>query len=1496
MSTDQVGNNSSCVHLIDFVEHQTGPANLTASQGLTGAINLNWNPDTTANPTPTYIVKRSLVSGGPYTIIASNLTANYFSDSNVSNGATYYYVVAATNNTGTSDNSAEANATVAAAAPGTPISLTLVPGPEQITLSWTAPGTDMFYTIFRGTNTGGPYAQIASGLSTTTYIDKTVTDGTPYYYVVTAINPSGTSVTSNEASAASEGVSNAPTGLTMLPLNSTPACGGNAGIQLFWSAPAYFNQFYVQRGRLPGQESYYATVSGTSYVDCSPNTATSSYIYYSVVATWGNYTSAPSNEVQFYRSQGPAVIAAPGNGYVQLSWNSVGFATYQITRSTSQGGPYTLLATQSGTAYTDSAVTNGVAYYYVVNAYLNGTNNETYPSQEVSAIPGANPTTAPSNLAIAITSNVPNLSWSAPQVYNSFNIYRASSLAGPYSIVGTSNANSYSDSSPQIGMNYYKVTANWGSYETSASNIVSFRDGVPTALTATAGASQITLNWTAVSGASNYSVMRSTTSGGPYTVLSSTASSPYIDSTVVSGTGYFYVVSANFPDSTIGQNSPETAAATGVTTVPVGLSVTGTTNGSVALGWVPISGASGYNVYQSTTSGGPWTLDTAVPTTNHASTVYGLTGATTYYFVVTAIESGVESVNSAQVSAITYSAPAVPLLTAGNGQVSLLWAPVTGATSYTVQHSTDGVTFTTVASGVPTTSYTDSPLTNGQQYFYIVVANFSSGSLASSISPGVTPGITPVAPAGLTITANNNGTDVTLSFAAVPGATSYNIYQSTTSGGPYGSPAQNSAATTGVQMTGLTAGTPYYFTVTALNGTMESTMSSQIGVVPKTTPAAPNAVASMSSVVVSWSAVGGATLYDVQRSGDGTNFITIASALSATTYTDASVTAGSPYIYQYLPYASAALPMAASAPSIVVNPGVQPLNPIGLVAEATSTTSVSLSWVGMPNVSSYNVYRGTVSGGPYSVVGSASASTTYTDATASSGNAYYYVVTSISPSGVESTSSNEAAVNLIPAPTGLAAVSGTNVVNLSWNSVGGASSYVLRREVVGGSYGVIASGITALSYQDTSVQNGVTYNYVVDAVFPSGAISPDSAAASATASQVRNLQVPIELTDESLSSDVSPITFARTQTSLDPTAYDGTVTYFFEAVATNSDSTAHTINLVDAGSSVVGSITVPAGTTAPTRIRFSFVPDATANIYSLSLPATTAAGQVQVLSARVLVNQTSATKTKIYIPLLASNGSPSSGDGASPMETTFSTSYNELASASIYTRNTGAYSTLNSYNAWELETVVAANNGATGSVTLMDLTQYGTVADTEALFGSATPTLIDSPFNEGVSGFGSSNESDQYEIMMNCQTSCTSGSVSLYKAGLWVSLNNLSKAEVIYRDSLGSSNISSPNTLDLERTLVDLTLFSNPTAAFQAVASVTSNTTIELMSDGTQDSGTASLGAVSGSSITFYSSSKTWQRSGTITLTSGNRFLPYVDPAGGSATLVDSAIIVDIGP
>ncbi len=82
---------------------------------------------------------------------------------------------------------------------------------------------------------------------------------------------------------------------------------------------------------------------------------------------------------------------------------------------------------------------------------------------------------------------------------------------------------------------------------------------IPAALSAGGGDNQVTLTWTASTGATSYSIQRSTTDGGPYTVIGTAAAVSYTDNTATNGTTYYYVVSATLGAGQSGNSNQASA-------------------------------------------------------------------------------------------------------------------------------------------------------------------------------------------------------------------------------------------------------------------------------------------------------------------------------------------------------------------------------------------------------------------------------------------------------------------------------------------------------------------------------------------------------------------------------------------------------------------------------------------------------------------------------------------------------------------------------------------------------------------------------------------------------------------------------------------------------------------------------------------------------------------------------------------------------------------------
>jgi fibronectin type 3 domain-containing protein len=181
----------------------------------------------------------------------------------------------------------------------------------------------------------------------------------------------------------------------------------------------------------------------------------------------------------------------------------------------------------------------------------------------------------------------------------------------------------------------------------------------------------------------------------------------------------------------------------GVTTTPG--------NGQVTINWLAVSGAYSYNIYWSTTSGVTPANGNliSIPAVSFVPsyTQPGLTNGTTYYYVITAVNSSSESAPSAQVSCTPMQqVPTLVTATPGNGTVTISWAAAPGAISYNIYWSTtSGVTPAngTQISGIPASavpSYTQTGLTNGTTYYYVVTTvNTSHDESAASTQVSAIP-------------------------------------------------------------------------------------------------------------------------------------------------------------------------------------------------------------------------------------------------------------------------------------------------------------------------------------------------------------------------------------------------------------------------------------------------------------------------------------------------------------------------------------------------------------------------------------------------------------------------------------------------------------------------------------------------------------------------------------------------------------------------------------
>jgi subtilase family serine protease len=276
------------------------------------------------------------------------------------------------------------------------------------------------------------------------------------------------------------------------------------------------------------------------------------------------------------------------------------------------------------------------------------------------------------------------------------------------------------------------------------------------------------------------------------------------------GMGSFDIAAANtaLPPISCAPSAPDSLSA-------------GLISGTVMLNWSPVAGATSYAIYEGTAAG----AEGSAPVASSANTntlIKGLAGGKTYYFKVKAVNSAGSSAASNEASVAVPVPPAAPaglVATAGNASATLSWKASTGASSYEVfQGTAAGAEGTVpVQTGLTGTSAKVTGLKNGATYYFKVKAGNNGGTGTASNEAKVTLTTPPAAPASVSAVTGSQVSSVTVSWSAVSGAASYNVYRGTASDAEASTPAGPGVKTTNVTFSGLSSGKTYYFQVTALN-------------------------------------------------------------------------------------------------------------------------------------------------------------------------------------------------------------------------------------------------------------------------------------------------------------------------------------------------------------------------------------------------------------------------------------------------------------------------------------------------------------------------------------------------------------------------------------------------------------------------------------------------------------------------------------------------------
>ena len=243
------------------------------------------------------------------------------------------------------------------------------------------------------------------------------------------------------------------------------------------------------------------------------------------------------------------------------------------------------------------------------------------------------------------------LTWHPAVGATTYNVKRSTTAGGPYDALATGVAPTlYTDTGVVAGQHYYFVVSavnalgeSADSDEASATPLPPKDSSLarPTDLGAVPGDARVALTWNASQSAERYRVKRGVSRSGPYQRIGFTRSTSFLDTSVVNGTKYFYVVTAVSDVGESNESNKVSATPAPIPAAPVGVAVEGTNAGEILLSWTAVDWATTYRVRRSTSSGGPYSGVRKVTATSFTDT--GLKSGRRYYYLVTALNDSGES-------------------------------------------------------------------------------------------------------------------------------------------------------------------------------------------------------------------------------------------------------------------------------------------------------------------------------------------------------------------------------------------------------------------------------------------------------------------------------------------------------------------------------------------------------------------------------------------------------------------------------------------------------------------------------------------------------------------------------------------------------------------------------------------------------------------------------------------------------------------------------------
>ena len=500
----------------------------------------------------------------------------------------------------------------------------------------------------------------------------------------------------------------------------------------------------------------------------------------------------------------------------------------------------------------------------------------------------------------------------------------------------------------------------------------------------------VNVSWDAVKYAQSYNVYRSNSSNGTYELVAEgVTSTTWTDRTPKKGYNNYYKVCA--------KNWNEASSQSSYASVEVRLAAPTNVKAElevkdekfvVNVSWNAVKYAESYNVFRSSSSSGTYSLVAKGVTSTTWKDESPQEGYN--YYEVRAVGYGTTSSQS------SYSYVNVSLAAPTNVKaeidendlvVNVSWDAVKYAESYNVYRSSSyNGTYSLVAEGVTSTTWTDDSPLKGDNYYKVRAVGYGFTSYESSYA-SVTVSLS--APTNVKAVIDDNNLVVNVSWDAVKYAQSYKVYRSSSSWGTYSLVAEGITSTTWIDDSPL-EGYNYYEICAEGYGFTSSQSSYASVTVSLAAPSNVKAVIDDNDLVVnvSWDAVKYAQSYDVYRSSSsGDTYSLVAEGITSTTWIDDSPQKGDNY-YKVCAVNRNIISSQSSYTSVTVSLSA----PTNVKAEIDENDLVvNVSWDAVKYAESYNVYRSRSPSGTYFLIAERVTSTSWTDSNPISGNNYYKV-------------------------------------------------------------------------------------------------------------------------------------------------------------------------------------------------------------------------------------------------------------------------------------------------------------------------------------------------------------------------------------------------------------------------------------------------------------------------------------------------------------------------